>query len=128
MNPVGKREDRRKLNAVLLMDAVLCVDCETVSNSPHDQCLVCGSTSLLNLHRLLDGTLPHQSRASEKVRYNLEIVARVNGMTADDLNHTAESISRVLNGKASGDWDSFHINVKPVLAKEKEEKDASLAA
>ncbi len=120
MKPLGKREDRRSLNAVLLMEAVLCVDCETVSNSPHDQCLVCGSKSLLNLHRLLEPTLPHQSRASRHVRYNLEIVARVNGMTADDLNHTAESISRVLNAKASGDWDSFHINIKPVDARQEE--------
>ena len=41
------------LSAVPLLNAVFCADCETISNSPHDACTVCGSRSLLNLFRML---------------------------------------------------------------------------
>ena len=46
------------LNAVPLQNAVLCADCDVVSNSPHDRCMVCGSRSLINISRMLGGTLP----------------------------------------------------------------------
>jgi hypothetical protein len=48
----------RCLNAVALKDAVLCADCDVVSDSPHDRCLVCGSPSLFNISRVLGGNLP----------------------------------------------------------------------
>lgn len=48
------------LNAVCLQNAVLCADCEVISNSPHDTCCVCGSRSLLSLSCVLGGTLPVQ--------------------------------------------------------------------
>jgi hypothetical protein len=31
------------ISATRLMRAVLCVDCDAVSDSPHDYCIVCGS-------------------------------------------------------------------------------------
>lgn len=52
----------RFLNAVALQNAVLCAQCEVVSDSPHDTCLVCGSRSLFNISRLFGGNLP-KSRA-----------------------------------------------------------------
>ncbi len=51
------------LNAVALQNAVLCAQCEVVSDSPHDQCLVCGSRSLFNIARMFGGNLP-QNRAA----------------------------------------------------------------
>jgi hypothetical protein len=48
----------RCLNAVALRNAVLCAECDVVSDSPHDRCLVCGSPSLVNLARMLGGNLP----------------------------------------------------------------------
>ncbi len=42
-------ERNRQLNAISLRNAVLCADCDVVSDSPHDQCLVYGSRSLFNL-------------------------------------------------------------------------------
>ena len=51
-------EQRHFLNAVALQNAVLCVECEIVSDSPHDTCLVCGSRSLLNIARMFVGNLP----------------------------------------------------------------------
>ena len=56
-------EKGRVLNAVALQNAVLCAECDVVSDSPHDQCLVCGSRSLFNIARMFGGNLPNE-RAS----------------------------------------------------------------
>jgi hypothetical protein len=48
---------------VALQNAVLCAECDVVSDSPHDRCLVCGSRSLFNIARLFGGNLP-KDRAS----------------------------------------------------------------
>lgn len=48
------------VNAVCLQTAVLCADCEVISDSPHDTCRVCGSRSLLSLSNVLGGALPMQ--------------------------------------------------------------------
>lgn len=53
----------RPLNAVALQNAVLCAECDVVSDSPHDRCLVCGSRSLFNIARMFGGNLP-KDRAS----------------------------------------------------------------
>ena len=54
----GPSQESRCLNAVALQNAVLCAECEVVSDSPHDRCLVCGSPSLFNIARLFGGNLP----------------------------------------------------------------------
>lgn len=51
------------LNAVPLQNAVLCAECDVVSDSPHETCLVCGSPSLFNIARMFGGELPKE-RAS----------------------------------------------------------------
>lgn len=53
---------RRGTTAIPLQQAVLCADCETVSSARHDVCGACGGASLVNLARLLGGTLD-QDRA-----------------------------------------------------------------
>ena len=53
-------EKDRLLNSISLQNAVLCAECDFVSDSPHDHCLVCGSRSLFNISRLLGGLLPNQ--------------------------------------------------------------------
>ena len=60
---VSSRERARVLNAVPLQNAVLCAECDLVSDSPHDTCLVCGSHSLFNVARIFGGNLPKE-RAS----------------------------------------------------------------
>jgi hypothetical protein len=55
-----RSEELRPLNSISLQNAVLCADCDVVSDSPHDYCLVCGSRSLFNISRLLGGMLPSQ--------------------------------------------------------------------
>lgn len=46
------------VNAVRLQNAVLCPNCETISDSPHDACMICGSRSLLPLSRVLGEMRP----------------------------------------------------------------------
>jgi hypothetical protein len=54
----GAAQAGRCLNAVALRNAVLCAECDVVSDSPHDRCLVCGSPSIFNIARILGGNLP----------------------------------------------------------------------
>jgi hypothetical protein len=56
----GTSAQARRLNAVALQNAVLCADCDVVSDSPNDCCLVCGSRSLLNISSMLGGSLPSE--------------------------------------------------------------------
>jgi hypothetical protein len=53
----------RVLNAVALQNAVLCAECDVVSDSPHDTCLVCGSRSLFNIASRFGGNLPRNRAA-----------------------------------------------------------------
>lgn len=67
----------RSLNAVALQNAVLCAECDVVSDRPHDRCLVCGSRSLFNIARLFGGSLPKDRAAlipSETQELQHEIV------------------------------------------------------
>lgn len=44
-----------ELSSLPLLEAVLCADCEIISNSAGDRCEICGSRSLLSLGRVLGG-------------------------------------------------------------------------
>ena len=59
-------ERGRVLNAVALQNAVLCAECDVVSDSPNDRCLVCGSRSLFNIARMFGGNLPKGSGKSAR--------------------------------------------------------------
>jgi hypothetical protein len=52
--------EKTDVNAISLQSAVLCADCEVISDSPNDTCRVCGSHSLLSLSYILGGALPAQ--------------------------------------------------------------------
>jgi len=56
-------EWKLELNAVALLDAVLCADCEVISNSGGERCEVCGSPSLLSLGRVLGGCIEGERAA-----------------------------------------------------------------
>jgi hypothetical protein len=45
------------LNTIHPLSAVLCADCEVISDSAGDVCAVCGSRSLLSLGRVLGGSI-----------------------------------------------------------------------
>jgi hypothetical protein len=70
-------ETGRCLNAIALQNAGLCAECDVVSDSPHDTCLVCGSRSLFNIARVFGGNLPQDRTAlvpSETMEVRHEVV------------------------------------------------------
>ena len=75
--PVGGSSAQRSrgFNAVPLENAVLCAECDVVSDSPHDVCMVCGSRSLFNIARVFGGKLPKQ-RATLVIKQVVERSAR----------------------------------------------------
>ena len=46
-----------RLNSLPLEEAVLCADCEVISDSNGEVCQACGSRSLLSLGRVLGGCI-----------------------------------------------------------------------
>jgi GAF domain len=48
---------------VRLQTAVMCVQCELISENPTAYCLACGSRAVLSLPRVLGGSLAHQPNA-----------------------------------------------------------------
>jgi hypothetical protein len=108
----------RGVGAVHLLNAVFCVDCETISNSPHDACTICGSHSLINLFRMLGGTLRGQRAQpagdrEKTAKYNLELTAKVHGISATELNHAVESMTQLT--EAGGELESLHFKVEAVF-------------
>jgi hypothetical protein len=115
MNTAADTE--RGLSAVPLLNAVFCVDCETISNSPHDACTVCGSHSLINLFRMVGGTLRSQKTqlagdGAKTAKYNLELIAKVREIPATELSLIIESMTRL--AEAGGAVESLRINVETV--------------
>jgi hypothetical protein len=63
-----------ELNFVKLDEAVLCANCEVISNETHAGCCsACGSRALMSVSRLLGGTvLPETSFPNNHQHYKLE--------------------------------------------------------
>jgi hypothetical protein len=103
------------LNAVPLLNAVFCVNCENISSSPHDKCRVCGSHSLTSLARVLGGTLRSQKPhpAGYHAKYSVEITAKVQEIPTTDLNLLIELLARL--AEVGGAVESLHLNVEPVI-------------
>jgi hypothetical protein len=55
---------RGVINSIPLMQAVLCADCECISESRSDACAVCGGSSLVHLGRLLGSAAQAEAEAS----------------------------------------------------------------
>jgi hypothetical protein len=112
MNTAANPE--RALVTVPLLNAVFCVNCETISNSPHDACRICGSHSLINLCRVLGGTLWNRKPQSgpSQSKYRLELNARLSEIPATDLNLLFELLSRLAG--AGGDVES-RLQVEPAF-------------
>ena len=86
----GPFQTGRSVNAVALQNAVLCAECDVVSDSPHDRCLVCGSRSLFNIARMFGGNLP-QDRAGVILPETLEVKQHENVLRFPSLDrHSVE--------------------------------------
>jgi hypothetical protein len=78
------------LNSVPLLEAVLCADCEIISNSGGETCEVCGSRSLLSLGRVLGGCIGRERAVlvdPETHRLRTGFTVLVNPDAANVLRH-----------------------------------------
>ena len=118
---VGDTNDHLDAGVLPLWNAVLCLDCEVISSSRGDECPACKSRSLVNLARMLGGSLlahrAEQSHECEIGLFDVAIVVELQQMHAEDLSTTIERLTGVIGPKLARDRASFHINVKPAADK-----------
>jgi len=107
------REVEQEMSVLPLQNAVFCVNCEAISNSPHDVCKVCGSRSLVSLLRMLGGTLRGKNPPPELIKYNLELTIRVNEVSAADLNRAISALTRL--AEVGTELQTLHMHVESVL-------------
>jgi len=113
-------ENQADAEVVPLQSAVLCVDCESVSNSRFDECPVCGNHSLFSIARMLGGTLlPDKVNCAKKddniLLFDLEITIYLKQMEPKDLNAVVEGITSLIEPRLGRGRASFHIKVEPVV-------------
>ncbi len=116
------------LGAVPLQNAVLCVDCECVTEGRSDECLVCGGRSLLSIARIVGGTLSHEAdcpKPETHVLYNLEITVDLRLIEPKDLNATVEGIASLIGPRLGRGRAGFHIKVEPVIGCNADELNAA---
>ncbi len=98
------------LNVVPLTNAVYCVNCDLITNSPHDECKVCGSHSVISVSRLWQLTLaPTHTKAA---KYKISFTADVTEIPANGLRESTKLISQL--AELGGNVKSLHIQVESV--------------
>ena len=109
----------QKAGAVPLQGAVLCLDCECITNGRIDCCPVCASRSLLNIGQLLGGS-PLPAGPSEAPRntmcFDLTFTIELKQMVARDVNTAIERITRMIEPRLERQGACFHVNVQPIGA------------
>ena len=67
-------------NVVRLQDAILCADCESITDTHDNQCSVCGGHALLTLAKVLGGSL--QRELSVAVHCNAKPIEPSDSLTS----------------------------------------------
>jgi len=98
-----------------LWSAVLCLDCEVISNSRSDECPACRGHSVVSMARLLGGSLLGHNlpQPIDNVSFDIRLTIDLQRMQAKDLNATLESLNDVVGSRITQGRGSFHINVEP---------------
>lgn len=111
-------KNRLDKGGLALWNAVFCLDCEVISNSRGDECPVCNGRSLVNLARILGGSLfvhrgpGHESQECGSGLFDIAITVELQQMRAKDLTATLERLTGVIGPKLARDQATFHIDVK----------------
>ncbi len=107
-----------ELGAVPLQSAVLCVDCECVTEGRSDECLVCGSHSLLSIARIVGGTLSREDASGNNEQnamlYDLEITVDLKLIEPKDLSATLEGLASLIGPRLRRGRACCHVKVEPV--------------
>ena len=110
-------KSRSDAGGLPLWNAVFCLDCEVISNSPRDECPVCNSRSLVSLARILGGSLfAHREQLSQEGEYaifDVTMTVELRQIDAKDLTTTVERLTSVIGAKLARDQAMFHVDVKP---------------
>ena len=109
--------DPDRVSHITLVNAVLCVDCEIVSNSPYQVCSACGSRSLVSLQRILGGSVRSNcakvTANGKSIKYNLELTVKAYEVDAADLNRVIDSITHL--SEMDDKVECLHLNVESVF-------------
>ena len=108
----------QKTGAVPLQGAVLCLDCECITNGRIDFCPVCGSRSLLNIGQMLGGSPlpgPSKSPPQNSMRFDLTFTIELKQMIPQDVNTAIERITRMIEPRLGQHGACFHVNVEPIV-------------
>jgi hypothetical protein len=113
--------DNRMMGApdtVPLRMAVLCVDCECVTRGLSDQCLVCGSHSLLSLERLLGGSqvIQRPRYAANVALIDVDIEVTLHQVEPRVLNAAVDAMSNLLMPTVGGGQLHIHVDVQPAAS------------
>ena len=100
------------LSAIPLLNAVYCVNCDLVTNSPHDACGVCGSHSVVAVSRMWQLTLAEAP--TNAPRYKVSFTVDVREIPANGLNESTKLISRL--SELGGVVKTLHIKVDPIFS------------
>lgn len=97
-----------ELNFVRLTTAVMCVECELISENNTPRCLACGSRALLSLPRVLGGSLRQQPTA------RVIMDAELNQLVRDLLGTVPPAIPEVIEEEPVPAEDSLWVEERGV--------------
>ena len=104
-------------DVVPLCYAVFCLDCESISNTPRDECPSCKGRSLVSLARMLGGSILDQpsNRLGQcaSLSFDITITVGLQQMHAEDLNTALERLSTMVGPRLGRARASVHIDVEP---------------
>jgi len=104
-----------RTEGLALWNAVICLDCEVLSNTPGDECPACKNRSVVSLARMLGGSLlAHRVQLShecESALFVVNIVVELRQMHAKDLTTTIERLTNVIGPMLARGRASFRVNV-----------------
>jgi hypothetical protein len=111
----GGTRDRSGAEVLHLWNAVICLDCEVISNTTGDECPACKNRSVVSLARMLGGSfLAHtvqRSHEGESVLFEVNITVELRQMHAKDLTTTIERLTNVIGPTLARGQASFRVNV-----------------
>jgi hypothetical protein len=97
-------------SAIPLLNAVYCANCDLITNSPHDECKVCGSHSVIGVSRLWQLTLGQEPVKAAK--YKVSLTADIREIPANGLSESTKLINRL--AELGGNVKLLHIQVQSV--------------
>jgi len=104
--------EHQYLSAIPLVNAVYCANCDSITDSPHEACLGCGSHSILAVSRLWQLAVTHAPAGS--ANFKISFTADVREIPAVGLSEAVNLIVRLT--ELGGDLKVFHIQVDSVEA------------